>query len=396
MITLNLTTVGSGLYSSLSAIPIVGRIIKIALATIRPYFYTTKDILRRISPIDLNLKIEAAVTQTRIFTRKTPQEQMKIESELCQKAGETEHPRVELLNLEAAFQKGISIGLHSCSPSPYVSTYHGHGGATYMQDRAFTGMIEGFSEKDTLEYFAILDGHGEDGDVVAEFIKNHFSEYLRKSLPSKKINDLSSAEVKLVIENTFQALNEQLQYNPEVNHSGTTASIAFKIGDKLYVANVGDSRIILMTKEGDLIHCTEDGSVEPNRFTEEVIRKAAPDGLKPEQVFSLEKERLIRPDGSYGLNMVSTMGSFLYPYAIRVPKISGPYTITPGLRILGASDGVFTLLTSKQVHDLCKDKPTHEIPYFLGNLSKGIAYYYYSKKTWCVDNVSVLAADLIP
>jgi serine/threonine protein phosphatase PrpC len=87
------------------------------------------------------------------------------------------------------------------------------------------------------------------------------------------------------------------------------------------------------------------------------------------------------------------MGDFNTPYALREPKIAGPYEIKPGDRLLAASDGVFDLLTSSLVNQICRQDESSLIPRLLGHVAMGVALQCY-REVIQIDNTTVLVADL--
>ncbi|GER37453.1 protein phosphatase 2C family protein, partial [Striga asiatica] len=98
-----------------------------------------------------------------------------------------------------------------------------------------------------VHFFGVFDGHGLCGTQCSSFVKNRLIEKLSEnpSLPDDPINAYSSA---------FLATNDELHASEvDDSMSGTTAITALVIGDKLYVANVGDSRAVLGVREGDRV-----------------------------------------------------------------------------------------------------------------------------------------------
>ncbi|KAL7246022.1 hypothetical protein ACSBR2_001202 [Camellia fascicularis] len=86
-------------------------------------------------------------------------------------------------------------------------------------------------------FFGVFDGHG--GSRTAEYLKNN----LFKNLSSHPdfITDTKSAIVESFRQTDVDYLNEE---KGQQKDAGSTASTAMLLGDRLLVANVGDSRVV--------------------------------------------------------------------------------------------------------------------------------------------------------
>jgi len=94
----------------------------------------------------------------------------------------------------------------------------------------------------SITLFAVMDGHGEFGHFVANFVKERLPEHLQRQANLK--TDTPAAITKAVKE----LVEELSSTNINVAFSGTTAIFTVKINDSLYVANIGDSRCVLCRK----------------------------------------------------------------------------------------------------------------------------------------------------
>ncbi|KAL9253405.1 putative protein phosphatase 2C 10 [Drosera capensis] len=105
-----------------------------------------------------------------------------------------------------------------------------------------------------LGLFAIYDGHL--GDTVPTYLQKHlFSNILKE----ENFWSDPSASISKAYESTDQAI---LSHSPDLGRGGSTAVTTILIdGQKLYVANVGDSRAIL-SRRGQAVQMTTDH--EPN------------------------------------------------------------------------------------------------------------------------------------
>jgi serine/threonine protein phosphatase PrpC len=97
-------------------------------------------------------------------------------------------------------------------------------------------------------YFGVCDGHGVNGHLVSGF--------LRKNLPNTLNNLLNSEEETLkppeLLFKTYGLVSDLLLAVRSFNIllSGSTAVTCFLEGHKAYLANVGDSRAIVVKKKG--------------------------------------------------------------------------------------------------------------------------------------------------
>ena len=98
-----------------------------------------------------------------------------------------------------------------------------------------------------ISYFAIFDGHG--GEECSEFLKNNYLNYLieNKNFPFDiKISMIKTCQK---IEEDFfkQKCSDNLE---ESDKSGSCALIAVIFDNKIYIANIGDSRAIMSMNGG--------------------------------------------------------------------------------------------------------------------------------------------------
>jgi serine/threonine protein phosphatase PrpC len=113
------------------------------------------------------------------------------------------------------------------------------------QDRGC--VVYPFAGSSTSALLMVLDGHGDQGDRVAEFVMRQIVLSV-ETHPELKTNPMTA------LSESFVATNKALVITKEIKAmtSGTTVVAAYMTGNTLYVANVGDSRAVLATKsEGD-------------------------------------------------------------------------------------------------------------------------------------------------
>lgn len=218
-----------------------------------------------------------------------------------------------------------------------------------------------------VHFFGVFDGHGLCGTQCSTFVKDRLVEIL--SNDDALLDDPIRA-----YSNAFLATNEEL-HTSEIDDSmsGTTAITALVIGDKLYVANVGDSRAVLAVKEGDQI-AAQDLSSDQTPFRNDecervklcgarVLSVDQVEGLKDPRIQSWGDEetdgsdppRLWVQNGMYpGTAFTRSVGDNM---AEKIGVIADPEVSTVQLTpthpfFVVASDGVFEFLSSQTVVDM--------------------------------------------
>ena len=226
-------------------------------------------------------------------------------------------------------------------------------------------------------FFSVFDGHGKYGDKCSLFV--------RERLPANLLNDpqLKEGNWELAFVNSFVKTNNELhtQTKDPVDGmawddvmSGTTAVTTVVRGERLYVANVGDSRAIVATKTPSGKIVAEPLSIDQTPFRvderKRVIRAGARvltmdqiEGLRdPEdQNFGNEEDddgdppRLWAQDGPYpGTAFTRSLGDRI---AEKIGVYAEPEILVRDIDaqdkfILVASDGVFEFMSSQTVVDI--------------------------------------------
>ncbi|KAG8058112.1 hypothetical protein GUJ93_ZPchr0002g23271 [Zizania palustris] len=103
---------------------------------------------------------------------------------------------------------------------------------------------------ETVGLFGVFDGHG--GARAAEYVKQHLFSNLIKH--PKFITDTKSAIAETYNHTDSEFLKADSSHTRD---AGSTASTAILVGDRLFVANVGDSRAVVC-KGGDAIAASRD------------------------------------------------------------------------------------------------------------------------------------------
>jgi serine/threonine protein phosphatase PrpC len=106
-------------------------------------------------------------------------------------------------------------------------------------------------------FFAVADGHGVNGKPVSEYVKTVLAKEVEQSIKytfdQAKINQrvVDSTEVKEQLDKSFQKVTDGLYKNSGINlrFSGSTCVSVLIVGNKVFCANVGDSRATLARRK---------------------------------------------------------------------------------------------------------------------------------------------------
>lgn len=113
-------------------------------------------------------------------------------------------------------------------------------------------ICESILNDNSCSIFGVFDGHGESGDYCSYFAADNFSNFFVNDLKTNKTNPslLDDDRMKEVYTKAFINTNISLHKNKDIDDtlSGTTGVTVLVKGDKLFVANVGDSRAIIASE----------------------------------------------------------------------------------------------------------------------------------------------------
>lgn len=124
------------------------------------------------------------------------------------------------------------------------------GGRQYMEDRlSFRGRLGG---REDASLYACFDGHG--GALASEFCAQELPGYLVES--EKNWEMATKSALKDAFAQTDAAFAQALAGTDRLD--GTTALVSVVVGDKLFVANAGDSRAILVQRGARVVPLSRD------------------------------------------------------------------------------------------------------------------------------------------
>lgn len=107
-----------------------------------------------------------------------------------------------------------------------------------------------------IKYYAVYDGHG--GKSVSRQLRDAFHKVVFAHINS--LATKSEANVKTAIRDAFLEMDRRLYNNflKSKDPSGSTANVVIQIKDKLYIANLGDTRAVIFNSRGNVIYHSED------------------------------------------------------------------------------------------------------------------------------------------
>jgi len=113
------------------------------------------------------------------------------------------------------------------------------------RDFIFHNFVSGFENI----FMGVCDGHGFFGHEISEFIKENLPMDLNRIIKSKKL-DLNKDDLSKVLIETFKMENESLKRYKQIDSdlSGSTCVSVIYTPKKLIIANLGDSRCVLGSK----------------------------------------------------------------------------------------------------------------------------------------------------
>ncbi|NGX62174.1 MAG: hypothetical protein K940chlam9_01668, partial [Chlamydiae bacterium] len=115
-------------------------------------------------------------------------------------------------------------------------------------------------------FYGVFDGHGDEGNV-AEYLKVNLPGLLASKWGNKELTELTDGDItNAIVESCFEM--ERAVVDIE---GGSTATFVLQVGDgRLYTANVGDSRTVLMKKDDNFYQLSEDADPLNSRFAKRI------------------------------------------------------------------------------------------------------------------------------
>ncbi|WP_196221418.1 PP2C family serine/threonine-protein phosphatase [Sansalvadorimonas verongulae] len=196
----------------------------------------------------------------------------------------------------------------------------------------------------TADMLAVFDGHrgGRCAQIVGISLPGHIQDRLHQYCDDKhRLAGIWNA-LKIGFVDASLAIKE----HPEGQISGTAAAMAMKIDNSLWAANTGDSRIILVKGDGQVMQLTEDAKPDNGKFVSSIEKR--------ESNVLFGWDGILRVGGQ--LSVARTLGNGDQRGHTARPKITrldgDSYNNFEGCTLLVVSDGVCDYATSDQIGKL--------------------------------------------
>ena len=263
------------------------------------------------------------------------------------------------------------------------------------RDFIFHNFVSGFENI----FMGVCDGHGFCGHEISEFIKENLPMDLNRIIKSKKL-DLNKDDLSKVLIETFKMENESLKRYKQIDSdlSGSTCVSVIYTPKKLIIANLGDSRCVLGTKnknEWKYINLSRDHKPDIKEEADRIKKKGGrirpmidEDGnfVGPMRVYMKDKDMPgLAMTRSFGDNFASIAGT------ICEPEVKEHILVPEDKFIVLASDGLFEFISSEEVGNIVKG-------YYEKNDIVGCCEYLYkeSYRKWLceeedtVDDITII------
>lgn len=170
--------------------------------------------------------------------------------------------------------------------------------------------------------FLVADGMGGHaaGDYASRFTVEKIVEYVKQTKQSEPVNVLKEAVIY-----ANHLLIEEAHADPKKNGMGTTIVAAVVVGDRLYTANVGDSRLYIVNQE-QILQVTRDHSL-----VEEMVRLGEMD----------KEDARVHPDKNIITRAIGVL-----------PEVSADFFETglkPGDTVMLCSDGLTNMVEDAEI-----------------------------------------------
>mmetsp|Transcript_133758 Transcript_133758/g.198897 ORF Transcript_133758/g.198897 Transcript_133758/m.198897 type:complete len:297 (+) Transcript_133758:237-1127(+) len=260
-----------------------------------------------------------------------------------------------------------------------------------MEDRAATIpdlTVLGEGLPCPVSIFGVFDGHG--GSTSSTFVTSTFPRILAPKLKNETVATINTCMPQKLQEALAETDNQLSQISKALT-DGTTATVCCLTNNKLFTANIGDSRAIL-SRAFTAIDLSKDH--KPDDPVEKARIVAAGGVVKTQDC-----ARVYYPNGSGGLAMSRALGDEFYKDKKRGTLVTGTADITEHALykedqfIIIGSDGLWDVMSSTEVvdfiHRLRYISPKIDVNY----LAQALVYEASSKKSG--DNITVIVIELL-
>ncbi|KAL9188608.1 hypothetical protein ACHAXT_006986 [Thalassiosira profunda] len=217
-----------------------------------------------------------------------------------------------------------------------VSYWSHRGKRNYMEDRFVIEHIgstnKGSEDSEPITLLAVFDGHG--GATCSQFCSDWISSYIRKK------NEHYPENLPVAVKNAF--IKMDMDFTISGQFDGTTACACTIVGKKVVCCNAGDSRAIIVKRDGTAVPLSEDH--KPDRDDE--TKRINDLGGRVIHWGRWRVEGVLAVSRSIG-------DSRLKPYVTAEPDIVEHEIGDDDMFLVVASDGVWDTMSSDLVAKFC-------------------------------------------
>lgn len=186
-----------------------------------------------------------------------------------------------------------------------------------------------------LSFFGVYDGHG--GNISSLFASQYLHEFFFEALEY-------TDEYQTALEMAHQETNEKLSTLGTTSGSTTSVAIVDQQQRKIHAGNLGDSRVLLVRKNGKVYQMTRDhSSIFSGGETFSDIKEMLEDIAAIKSLGAiLDEGYIMEPTLNNGVNMTRTLGDFYIPGMKEnsIPHVTS-HSYSKGDILILACDGVW-------------------------------------------------------
>merc|ERR1719362_1449372 len=212
------------------------------------------------------------------------------------------------------------------------------------------------NDKGTKLLAGVFDGHGEMGGRVSRFA----CDSLCRSFAEHKE---AQGNPKGALEAAYESVQHRIEkeHNRAASESGTTAVVAYKHRDRLFVANVGDSKAVLGRSDGSGLQAVDLSREHKPDLPDERQRLEKLGATVAQMQIPVRSDggsirwtkagphRVMLKEGRGGLAVSRSLGDLsLKPYVSATPEITERRLDSKDRLVVLGSDGIWDHITSKE------------------------------------------------
>eukprot|EP01025_Chloroclados_australasicus_P065708 TRINITY_DN8950_c1_g4_i2.p1 TRINITY_DN8950_c1_g4~~TRINITY_DN8950_c1_g4_i2.p1 ORF type:complete len:428 (-),score=32.81 TRINITY_DN8950_c1_g4_i2:5235-6518(-) len=250
---------------------------------------------------------------------------------------------------------------------------------------------------DNYAVYAVCDGHA--GIAAADFVAQKLNDEIKFQIHQEGLRLIWSTGKNKIIDavqrcmkKVFLSLDSQFMKLNENSIAGTTLTVAVIMENILTVANVGDSKCILLSSDGHFLNMIAEHRLEVNE--QEKLRIESLGGT----VERLKLAGDLNGDGigplrmwPAGLAVSRSIGDKdARPFGTPFPAIKSMKLPAAGGRLIIASDGLWDFFSSRRVAAMIHRSKLEEVP---GLLIRNVQTV---SRNVMKDDTSVIAVDIFP